>query len=109
MTGRRLWVVVGVVALLGALSLRLALSASRTHLMPSSNSSWARSSPLHSHSSGKYIRESRVTASSMSTCQARSTSWCLRTSFSVPQSPPPMISTLFAAGWVNSAGWLIIS
>ena len=53
--------------------------------------------------------DERVTRSSISTCTALSTSSCLSTSRKVPQSPPPMITTFFARGCVNSAGCAIIS
>ena len=77
--------------------------------MPSSNSSLARGSLLASHSSGNHFSAMRVTCSSMSHCTALSTPGCLSTSRSVPQSPPPMITTFFGLAWVNSAAWDIIS
>lgn len=51
----------------------------------------------------------RVTCSSMSHCTAFSTPGWRSTSRSVPQSPPPMITTRLGSAWVNSAGCDIIS
>ena len=79
------------------------------YFTPSSNISFARGSPFASHSSGKYFSDRRVTRSSMSHCTADSTSRCFSTSRSVPQSPPPMITTFFGLVCVNSAGCDIIS
>ena len=84
-------------------------SHSCMNFTPSSKRSSARSSLLDSHSSGKYFSEKRVTCSSISICTALATSPWRNTSRRVPQSPPPMISTLRGAAWLNSAGWAIIS
>ena len=88
---------------------RLPGAALAMYAIPSSNRIRARGSPLDSHSSGKYFSAMRVTCSSMSHCTACSTPGCRSTSRSVPQSPPPMITTRFGSGWVNSAGCDIIS
>jgi hypothetical protein len=77
--------------------------------MPSSNSRRARGSSLEAVSSGKYRLGEPGHALVDIDLGACSTSGCLSTSRKVPQSPPPMMQTRRGAGWVNSAGWDIIS